>query len=83
MDMETFGLLMERPCKFCGQESNYDEFKMNWVIRKDTNKGFIRGNVIVACNICSKMKGSNDPKTFVEKLLYIAHYKRWINYSKY
>lgn len=83
MDMKTFGTLMERPCKFCGQEPNYHEFKMNWVIRKDTNKGFVRGNVITACDICSKMKCSDDPRTFVEKVLYIAHYKRWIDYPKY
>lgn len=62
----------EQKCIYCGigaiQAKKYTKRRLN-IDRMDSKKGYIKGNMVLACNLCNRVK--TDVLTF-EEMLYIG-----------
>jgi len=59
------------PCLYCGEEPL--KFKVSCVDRLVSERGFVRKNVVPACEKCVRAKGSSDASCFVARCLHISH----------
>ncbi|AGE50193.1 hypothetical protein ATCVCanal1_460L [Acanthocystis turfacea Chlorella virus Canal-1] len=63
--------ITDLPCLYCGEEPL--NFKVSSVDRLVPEKGFVRKNVVPACDKCVRAKGSADASSFILRCLHISH----------
>lgn len=88
LSKEEFKKLTQKECFYCGRlpstikksKSKYSTFVYNGIDRIDSDKGYIKDNVITCCEMCNKMKTDHsldEFKNHIEKI-----YKHLINKGK-
>jgi len=79
--LEIFTDIVKKPCYYC---KKYDENEVIGIDRIDSLKGYVKENILPACEICNAMKKQLTMKEFAEhiKLLYtnfVLEFKEEIN----
>lgn len=84
LNKETFEIIIQSPCDFCGKEpeispvrrkNKTEGYAVNTVDRIDSNEGYKLGNVIPACRAHNKMKNNMDILEFYKHAVSAADRK--------
>ncbi|MBI4029489.1 MAG: hypothetical protein HY376_03955 [Candidatus Blackburnbacteria bacterium] len=67
IDYESFFLLVESPCYYCG-----DSISKIGLDRKNNRVGYKKNNVVPCCKDCNRMKGKMSESEFVRKCILVA-----------
>lgn len=82
ISIDEYFNLITRKCYYCGEESSQEKiinkkmFRHNGIDRIDSNKGYIKGNVVSCCTDCNLMKGTLDQSKFLNKIKQINEYQK-------
>lgn len=80
LSFEEFVELSNRPCRYCGLESdNYNVrghvVKCNGIDRVDSNRGYTKDNIVPCCKICNKSKNDLPLSEWEDWLKRITKYR--------
>jgi len=77
---DEFESLVYQPCFYCGY---IPESGMNGVDRIDSNKSYIKDNVVSCCKVCNMMKGAVErkKKMKLDKINFLEHCKKIVKYQ--
>ena len=63
--LEEFTEVVTKPCYYC---KKYDETEVLGIDRIDSFKGYVKGNILTACEICNTMKKQLTMKEFASHI---------------
>jgi hypothetical protein len=80
---ESFSVLTKQKCDYCGCEPknvnkpkrHYGEYVYNGLDRLDNTKGYEPENVVPACGICNRAKGTMTRSEFINWILTVSKYQ--------
>lgn len=72
LDEQDFSSLTLRNCYYCGVESSLTPSQTVGLDRIDSEKGYLKTNIVPCCAICNRMKLFYSQTEFIEKCLKIV-----------
>jgi hypothetical protein len=70
LTLEEFTDIVTKPCYYC---KKYDDTEVLGIDRIDSFKGYVKGNVLSACEICNTMKKQLTMKEFADHIELLYH----------
>ncbi len=74
ISVEDFTEVVTKPCYYC---KKYDETEVLGIDRIDSFKGYVKGNILPACEICNSMKKQLTMKEFANHITIL--YKNFVS----
>jgi len=74
ISVEEFTEVVTKPCYYC---KKYDETEVLGIDRIDSFKGYVKGNILPACEICNTMKKQLTMKEFASHIALL--YKNFVS----
>ena len=74
ISVEEFKEVVTKPCYYC---KKYDETEVLGIDRIDSFKGYVKGNILPACEICNSMKKQLTMKEFATHITLV--YKNFVS----
>jgi 5-methylcytosine-specific restriction endonuclease McrA len=72
ISLKQFIEMTSKPCGYCGGFSDEIE-NFCGIDRINSNKGYIKDNIMPCCDVCNRMKGTLNFQRFLDKIESIFH----------
>ena len=81
LTLDQFSTMVQMPCAYCGHGANNRHASVVGIDRIDSSvREYSLRNCVPSCSTCNFMKGSLDPRVFLNKIRAIAAWRTGVHF---